>query len=313
MKKNTVKSAAFILGAAIVLSGCGGSGDARGSGKELPELESEGKTLVFYSASANEQHAYTVNDGSVLNLQGETDSEGKNITNFNMEPSEEGRLFVWIDNKGDDDASNDEAKIIMFNQDYSYAQDGNATWEYFYYLGHFHGDHLAAHSNDEFDFSNLTENEKAADPKYKAIQRLNIYLAEQNKIEQNLTTQFSNTGKGNVCRFQKAVNDDKTYYYVVSDSANLYKYDENLSYVASTIMTGLDNCLPNESGMSATEDGVLYFSSDTQTVHSIDTHNDGTFHEHRYWNLEALLGAGKTAEMMVGIAPVTGEDEHDHN
>ncbi|MBD3808833.1 MAG: hypothetical protein IE880_09000, partial [Epsilonproteobacteria bacterium] len=118
IQKNKVQSVASIVAAMFVLSGCGSNGDSRGSEPELPELESEGKTLVFYSASANEQNAYTVDDGSVLNLQGTTDAEGEDITNFNMQTDEKGKLFVWIDDKGDDNASNDEGKIVMFNQDY---------------------------------------------------------------------------------------------------------------------------------------------------------------------------------------------------
>ena len=101
---------------ALLLVGCGSSSsDTRGSEAELPELESAGKTLVFYNASTNEQNAYTVDDGSVLNLQGATDKDDNNITNFNMASNKKGKFFVWLDNKGDTNASNDEDKIIMFN------------------------------------------------------------------------------------------------------------------------------------------------------------------------------------------------------
>ncbi|MBD3797735.1 MAG: hypothetical protein IE887_08340 [Campylobacterales bacterium] len=314
MQKNTVKSAASVLAAIFVLSGCDGSGDSRGSEKELPELESDGKTLVFYSASANEQNAYTVDDGSVLNLQGATDEEGEDITNFNMNVDDKGKLFVWIDNKGDANASNDEGKIVMFNQDYSYAQDGNATWEDFYYLGHFHAHedegeteyHLAAHSNDEF---NVT-----AGGKYAAMQRLNTYLAEQYELEQHLTALLPVAANG-LCGFHTFVNEeDKTFYFAMGTNGKMYIYDKNFSYVDETALTGVDSCLENQFGMSSTEDGVLYFSEETQQLHMIDSHDGGeVWHEHTTFDLEELLGAGKTAEMMVGIAPVTGEEDHDHD
>ncbi|HEO98104.1 MAG: hypothetical protein JW682_03555 [Campylobacterales bacterium] len=308
MQKNRVISAASILAAIFVLSGCSGSSsDSRGSEKELPELESDGKTLVFYSASTNEQNAYTVDDGSVLNLQGATDEEGEDITKFNMDAANHGKLFVWIDNKGDANASNDEGKIVMFDQDYSYAEDGNATWEDFYYLGHFHKHedegkveyHLAAHSNDEF---NVT-----AGAKYTAMQRLNTYLAEQYALEQNLTNTIPHEANG-LCGFHTFVNEEsKTFYLAMGRNGKMYIYDENISSVDETALTGVDNCIENQFGMSSTEDGVLYFSEETQQLHLIDSHDDGVWHEHTTFDLEELLGAGKTAEMMVGIAPVTGQ------
>ncbi|MFA7028247.1 MAG: hypothetical protein WC163_09775 [Sulfurovum sp.] len=308
MQKSRVTCTASILAALFILNGCGGSGDSRGSEIELPELESDGKTLVFYNASTNEQNAYTADDGSVLNLQGATDAEGADITKFNMQADEKGKLFVWIDNKGDVNASNDEGKIVMFDQDYSYAPDNNATWEDFYYLGHFHKHedegkteyHLAAHSNDEF---NVTSGGK-----FNAMIRLNTYLAEQYELEQNLTYTIPEEANG-LCGFHTFVNEEnKTFYLAMGTNGKLYIYDENISYVDKTTLTGVDSCIENQFGMSSTEDGVLYFSEETQQLHLIDSHDGGTvWHEHTTFDLEELLGAGKTAEMMVGIAPVTGK------
>lgn len=305
MQKILVKSSALILGMAMVFSGCGGSGDSRGSEKELPELESDGKSLVFYSASANTQYAYTVDTGDVLNLQGTTNSEGEDITNFNMDSANKGKLFVWIDNKGDDNASNDEGKIVMFNQDYSYEQDGNATWEDFYYLGHFH-EHtdgneteylLAAHSNDEF---NVTSGGK-----YDAMVRLNTYLAQQDQIEQNLTATIPAAANG-LCGFHTFISEDaKTFYLAMGNNGKMYVYDQSMNYVDETSLTGVDSCSANEFGMSSTEDGVLYFSKETQKLHLVDSHDGGEiWHEHTTVDLDELLGAGKTADMMVAIEPV---------
>ena len=298
---------------ALLLVGCGSSSDSRGSETDLPELESAGKTLVFYNATTNEQNAYTVDDGSVLNLQGATDEDDNNITNFNMQSDEQGKFFVWIDNKGDANASNDEGKIIMFNQDYSYTPDNNATWEDFYYLGHFHShtnddnetvNALAAHSNDEFDVT--------SGGKYNAMIRLNTYLAEQYALEQNLSTTLANgtenTSSEELCGFHTLVNDDGTFYMVMGTGGTMFIYNQNSSFVDQTSLTGVDVCTANQFGMSSTEDGVLYFSEATQQLHMIDSHDGGTvWHEHSTFEVEDLLGTGKTAEMMVGIAPVTGE------
>jgi len=315
MQTNRIKSTASILAAIAVLNGCGGSSDSRGSEKKLPELESEGKTLVFYSASANEQNAYTVKDGSVLNLQGATNVEGEDITNFNMQASEKGKLFLWIDDKGDDNASNDEGKIVMFDQDYSYAQDGNATWEDFYYLGHFHTHndegmieyHLAAHNNKEFDVT--------SGGKFDAMVRLNKYLAEQYDLEQKLSNTIPQEANG-LCGFHTLATDEgKTFYFAMGTNGKMYIYKEDFSFADETSLTGVDSCTENEFGMSSTEDGVLYFSEATQKLHMIDSHDGGTvWHEHSTFDLEEeILGTGKTAEMMVGIAPAIGEEDHDHD
>lgn len=201
----------------------------------------------------------------------------------------------------------------MFNQDYTYAPDNNATWEDFYYLGHFHSstnsanetvNALAAHSNDEFDV--------ASGGKYDAMVRLNTYLAEQYALEQNLSTALANTADNasseTLCGFDTLVNDNGTFYVVMGTGGTMFIYDENRVFIDKTTLTGVDECLVNQFGMSSTEDGVLYFSQETQQLHMVDSHDGGTvWHEHTTFEIEDLLGTGKTAEMMVGIAPVTGE------
>lgn len=301
MKKNTVKSAALLFGAALVLGGCGSSSD-NGTQADPLELESDGKTLLFYSASTNEHYGFDVDSETTLDLNGPTDSDDNDITNFNMDASDEGKLFLWIDSKGDTNASNDEGKVLMFNQSYSFADDGNATWEDFYYLGHFHahtdGDeteyHLAAHSNDEFD---VTEGGK-----YNAMIRLNTFLAQQYALEQNLTNTIPAAANG-LCGFHTFVNEeDETFYYAVGTNGTVYIYDADFSVEDSVAVTS--SCTSNEFGMSSTEDGVLYFSADTQKVYSIDSHEDGVYHVHSSWDLSQLIGSGKSAQMMVGLQPL---------
>ena len=105
MQKKLIIKSTVILGLLATLNGCGGSSDNRGSEKQLPALESDGKSLIFYDASANTQYAYTVDDGSVLNLQGATDSDGHDIKHYNMKADEKGKLFLFKDDLGDNNAS----------------------------------------------------------------------------------------------------------------------------------------------------------------------------------------------------------------
>ncbi len=309
MKYNNIKNTALILGALVALTACD-SDDNRGADKELPELESDGKSLVFYSASANTQYAYTVDDGSVLNLQGATDSEGEDITNFNLKDNEKGRLVLWIDDEGDNDDSTNEEKVVMFKQDYSFAKDGNASWEDFYYLGHLHHhidngveeNHLASHKNSEF---NVTDGAK-----FDAIKRLNTFLAEQYNIEQTLATKLKERTQ-DLCGFHTFVDEDGgIHYYAMGTDGTMDIFAGTFELEDTVAVT--DSCTPNEFGMSSTEDGALYFSNATQKVYSVDSHEDGVYHVHSSWDLSELIGVGKTAEMMVGIAAEDGEHSDEH-
>ena len=305
MKNNTIKNAALILGTTLVFSGCSSSDNDDVKADPL-ELESDGKTLIFYSPSTNEQYAFDVDSEKILNLQDATDSEGEDISNFNMSASQKGKAFIWIDNKGDEDASNDEGKILMFKEGYSYASDGNASWEDFYYLGHFHSHEeengethygLAAHSNDEFDVS--------SGGKYDAMSRLNQYMAEQNQLEQDLSALIPSAANG-LCGIHTFLSEEnETFYYAMGKNGTMYIYDAQMSSPALDSVVVTDSCTPNEFGMSSTEDGVLFFSGNTKKVYSVDSHDDGVYHIHSSWDLSQLIGEGKDAQMMVGLQPLT--------
>ena len=305
MQKNNIKSIALTLGAIFVLSGCGSDSESASGETDPLELESDGKALLFYSASTNDHYAFEVDSQEVLNLNSATNSEGEDISNFNMAANEQGRLFIWIDNKGDANVSNDEGKVVMFKDTYSFSTDGNATWEDFYYLGHFHEEeengethyHLAAHSNDEF---NVTSGGK-----FNAMIRLNTYLGEQDLLEQNLTATIPAAANG-LCGFHTFESeDDETFYYAMGTNGTMYVYDENITTPALDSVAVTDSCSADEFGMSSTEDGVLFFSSVTQKVYAVDSHDDGIYHIHSSWDLSQLLGSGKSAQMMVGLEPVT--------
>lgn len=296
---------AFILGAVLVLSGCGSSSDnSSDSAKTDPlELESDGKTLIFYSALANSQYGFEVDSQKIINLQQSTDDDGNDISNFNIATSNRGKLFIWIDDKGDSNLSNDESKVLMFKQDYSFKDDGNASWEDFYYLGHFHGEtenskttyHLAAHSNAEF---NVTSGAK-----YDAIVRINRYLATQNTLENNLSNILPTEANG-LCGFYTSIKEEgESLYYAMGKNGTLYIYDKDMSKLDSVTIT--DICEENKFGISSTEDGVLLFSEHTQKVYAVDSHDDGIYHMHTSWDVSRFIGSGNMAEMMVGLEPLT--------
>lgn len=300
MKKNIGKSIALILGIGLTFSGCGGT-DGGTTQTDPLELESDGKTLVFYSASTNEQYAFEVDSQNIINLNAAS-YQDHNLTNFNMSASEKGKPFIWIDDKGDTNSSNDEGKLVMFKQEYSFANDGNATWEDFYYLGHFHSQtvnnqtsyYLAAHDNDEFNTT--------SGGKYNAMIRLNEFLAREYTLEQNLSAIIPSEANG-LCGFHTFVNESgETFYYTIGKNGTVYVYDDAYNFKDSVAVS--DSCMPNEMGMSSTEDGVLLFLKSTQKVYSVDSHEDGIYHIHNSWDVSRLIGSGHTADVMVGLEPL---------
>jgi len=305
MTKTIFTYTAAATAALLLLSGCGDSG-SNGSGGSSLALESDGKTLLFYSASTNDQYAFDVDSEKTTDLNGAADAQGHDLTNFNMDPSEQGRLFVWVDNKGDTDPSNDEEKVVMFKSGYDIATDGNVTWEDFYYLGHYHGTtddnnvttyYLAAHSNDEF---NVTDGAK-----YSAMLRLNAYLLEQENLKNELAALLPAQANG-LCAFHTFENEEgETFYYAMGDNGTMYIYDAAHDFLDSVAVAAA--CEPDGVGMSSGEDGVLLFVSETQKLYMIDSHEDGIYHVHTEWELSELIGGGKSAQMMVGIQPLVSE------
>jgi hypothetical protein len=299
MKKNILYSAT--CAAILLFSGCGNGSDSATA--DPLELESDGKTLLFYSASTNEQYAFDVDTETTINLNNATDNDHNDISNFNMSASEQGTPYIWIDSKGDADASNDEGKVVMFSQEYSFANDGNASWEDFYYLGHYHTKksdnnettyYLAAHDNDEF---NVTSGGK-----YNAMGRLNAYLQAQETIKNALLQKLPAESNG-LCSFHVFLNEEgETFYYAMGSNGTMYIYDDAYGFEDSVAVSS--SCEPYGVGISSTEDGVLLFLADTQKVYSIDSHEDGVYHVHNSWDLSQLIGSGKSAQMMVGLQPL---------
>ena len=88
-------------------------------------------------------------------------------------------------------------------------------------------------------------------------------------------------------------------------NGTMYIYDENITAPALDSVAVTDSCSVNEFGMSSTEDGILFFSSNTQKVYSVDSHDDGIYHIHSSWDISQLLGSGKSAQMMIALEPVS--------
>ena len=307
MKKTVLKNMALLLGATLLFSGCGSDSDDKAEEQQTsyPDLESAKQILYFYSASTNDHYAFDVTTETLENLNDD------NVTA--MSSTDSGKLFYFRDNTtGDTNASNDVDKVLMLKDTYSFAVDGNITWEDFYYLDHLHDGGRHPHANDEF---NVTSGGK-----YNSMIRLNQYLAEQEQLKNSLESSITNesiVGSGQsapaLCDFYTVIHADEneTHYFALGTNGKVYTFDDNTTNFKDVTLVSSAGCEVGKSGMVAAQDGVLVYLGSTSKLYLVDSHEDGVSHVHSEWNLSELIGSGHGIDMMVGIGALE-EEAHDH-
>lgn len=309
MKKTVIKNMALVLGATLLFSGCGSDSDDNTQEQQTsyPDLESAKQILYFYGANTNDHYAFDVTTNTLENLNDD------NVTA--MSSTDNGKLFYFRDNTtGDTNASNDVDKVLMFKSTYSFATDGNATWEDFYYLDHLHEGGRHPHANDEF---NVT-----AGGKYTSMIRLNQYLAEQEQLKNSLESSITNesiVGSGQsapaLCDFYTVIHADEneTHYFALGTNGKVYTFDDNTTNFKDVTLVSSAGCEVGKSGMVAAQDGVLVYLGSTSKLYLVDSHDDGVSHVHSEWDVSKIIGNGHGIDMMVGIGALEYTSEaHDH-
>lgn len=296
----------MILGLALMLSACGDSDSGSdNNGIDIPDLESAKQFLYFYGDSTNDHYAYDVSTNTLEDLNED------NVTA--MESTDSGRLFYFLDDQGDDNVSNDVDKVLMFRSTYSFSDDGNATWEDFYYLDHLHDGERHPHANDEFDVT--------AGGKYTSMIRLNEYLAEQEQLKNNLASSIADESivgtsqaSESLCDFYTVTHADEgeTHHFALGTNGKLYTFDDSTTNFKDVTLVSSAGCEVGRSGMVAAEDGVLVYLDSTSRIYLVDSHDDGVSHVHSDWDVSEVIGDGHGVDMMVGIGSLENEDE-DHD
>ena len=275
----------------FIFSGCD-SDDNKSTDSGMEEhYDEDQRTLIFYSSTTNDHYAYNVEEKKLLDLNNKQACE-YDISNFTVSSEEKGKPFIWLDNKGDDNISNDEQKVIMFKDSYSF--DRNITWEDFIYLGHFHSEedehHLAAHTNSEF--------KDAIGQKLLALKRINLYIAEQNALKESF-------GSETVCGVQTVYSHEEEHnekiFYVMGTDGYLTIYDEDKKALDRVLIGS--SCQSDRFGMSVTEHGVWIYLADNSEIYKVDSHDDGVYHIHSRVDVSDYIG-NADAEFMISIEPV---------
>lgn len=306
--KHTTTIFAVLISLLIFLNGCTSNSDATKEGESGADVEG-GKLFLFYNQKTQAQYTYDSEHDKNSNLNSDASS------NFYMLNKEAGELFFWSDEY--EEGKIDE-KVVMLKASYDFSRDGNITADDFFYLGHFHDDELAAHSADEFKEANVSDAKKAA------LVRLNLYLAEQEAIKEEITEALSAQGE-TLCNFlvphheeheehNTSMHEDEheAPHYALSSSGKVFVFEEHNATLelkqSGLILDGVYECTEGESGMSATADGLFIFSKLTQTLYLVDAHGLD-FHVHGSWKLNELLPSSVEATQMIGFG---GSDEHEH-
>lgn len=325
MKKIWIASAAA---AAIMMTGCGGSSSPEGStGDELPT----GLTLIMFDNASGAQYSYDTEHEELKNLN-EDENAAYNMTGKN------GKLAVWTHHMEDAEGNEtEEQKVVMFN-DVNYNilnDDDNVTYDDIHYLGHFHGEEFAAHSADEFNPA-METNQTLLTKKLDTLKSLSGFLLEREEVRKELDEALEKVNaEGYLCNFivlgehevhEEAGHEEHgTPHIALTSEGYVYafeEHEENGEHVleqAGTefLLKGMTECTENESNIfQIEEEGVVIFSSDTQTLHMVDRHSGtegasayGTgFHEHSTVKISEFMPAGFEPTSVVAI----GEGEHDH-
>lgn len=310
MKNYKKATAATLAALTILLSACGGGSDpVEEQANGVIDLESANKVLYFYGASSEDHYAFYTETGRVENLNDDNKTDMRDA-----DPT--GRLFYWLDNRGDTNASNDEGKVVMFKSTYDLlgTGDANATWEEFYYLDHLSGDERHPHENIEF---NVTSGSKLI-----AMERLNTYLQKQEDLKNDLndiavTTTEVLADITSICNLYTSIHehdgDIEKHHFVLGTNGRLYTFhdeDGTIEFNDQTVIA--DSCEVGKSGISEAAEGVIVYLQNTAKLYLVDSHGDGVTHVHSDWDLSQVLGNGKSIDMMVGIGSVEHEDDHVH-
>lgn len=330
-----LKVTGMALGALLTFAGCGGSSGSTSSNDNSTNSTSapsgtetgQEKVLYFYNHLTDQQYSFDTSTGKATNQNTAINNDYNTAENnddtlrsyIDMAGKDDGRLIYWLDDEDE--------KIVMVKASYNYATDGNLTYDDFYYLAHFHGTEIAAHSNEEFSpDSNETETIKAK--KAAALARLNVHLAEQEEIKAEISEALVNLGSGEtLCNFfvpehhhedeEEGHEEEATTHYALTNTGKVYFFQENNSSLelfqnTAVHLTGASSCVATESGItSSSEHGVYIFLKETQTLYLVDEHGED-YHEHSKWKLTEFMPSSFEATQMVSLNIGDAEDDHDH-
>lgn len=341
------KLAAALSVTSLLLTGCGGgssspSDDMDESALGLPA----GLTLTMIDSMNLEYYALDTDTDELTDLNELADGSGDSaVQKLRItDTATLGSFLYWPDFRIVNEEEKLDGKYLLMKPGYQ-TEDvvlgGTADNPGdFVQLVHFHGDELAAHSEDEFHgadtCSQADQDAGTCSGKYNGLQRLNAYVSDQVALQSEIAEALPE--EQNLCRvyidpYQKFEHEQEEasageanaeeehahgdlMHFALTDSGRMYFYEEGEAglestqgFVALDDVTSIANCTRTTIARTS-EDGVLVFIPDTQKLYLVDSHG-GDFHQHSTWDLADILPTGMTADM-VAVLGEGEEHEHDH-
>jgi hypothetical protein len=305
-----LKLLALTAVAALALSGCGSEEDVDDGYDEGHVHGEDERAVFFYSPTTKDHFAYDIHEELLINLDDAnytTDGNVHDISSLNLTASDSGFPYRWLDDKGDNNESNDEEKIVMFQSSYDF--ESNATFEDFFYMAYLHNDedagerHLEGLSNSEY---NVTSGDA-----FDELARLHAFVIEENQLKVDLNASLNALGEEDLCvaYSQEDHEHNETILYAMDTNGTLHIFEDNTTNRVQTVVVS-NTCSAQSAGISGVEDGVwVYLGGSNQTIYEVDSHDENDIHVHESFDVTSYIGSGAEAEVMVSIAP--SEDEHD--
>lgn len=284
--------------------------------------------LSLIDASTGAYYGYDTSSLILTDLNKEAaSSQDSGVQNLAItDTSTIGQFLHWPDVYEDEGEDHLDMKYLLMLPEYISGDTVDAS--VFSKLVHFHGDDLAAHTADEF------ENPEAGSNVEAAFARLNDHVADQNALYdevaealpagQQLCRAFVDPYAALEHAHEHEHNHAKAeeehgelMHFALTDSGRVYFYHEETegleeaqNFVKLDNVSSILDC-SRTTVARASDDGILIFVPDTQTIYLVDSHGSD-YHQHSAWDITALLPTGARADL-VAILGAGEAHDHDHD
>lgn len=314
-----------VVAQALFISACDDSSSSSSGEPSVIDLGMPDELhLSLIDASTGAYYGYDTSSLILTDLNQEAaSSQDSGVQKLEItDTSTIGQFLHWPDVYEDEGEDHLDMKYLLMLPEYVSGDTVDAS--VFSKLVHFHGDDLAAHTADEF------ENPEAGSNVEAAFARLNDHVADQNALY-NEVAEALPAGQ-QLCRafvdpyvaLEHAHEHDhakaeeehgELMHFALTDSGRVYFYHEETegleeaqNFVKLDNVSSILDC-ERTTVARASDDGILIFVPDTQTIYLVDSHGSD-YHQHSAWDIAALLPTGVRADL---VAILGAGEAHDHD
>lgn len=330
----------LLCGPALLLSACDDSSNGGDSGTINIGLP-EGLYLSLLNATDGTYYGYDSTTGVLTDLNEKAaTSQDESIQNMQItDTSVIGHFLHWplASEEHEEEAAaeeeehaHEEGELEMYYLlMYPEYQPGSAVdADSFSVIAHFHDADLAAHTSE--DFRDAEAGSQAAE----MLEMLNAHVAEQLALEDEISevlpagqtlcrAYIDPVAAAELAHEEEAAGEEEAHdhgelvHFALTDTGRVYFYEEHegaleqlQGFVTLDDVAGIEDCTRTTIAR-ASDDGVLVFVPDTQTLYLVDAHDGGNYHQHSSWAAAELMPEGSRADLIAILGE--GESDHDHD